>query len=117
MEEGATVRENQVLVRLPDQDKMQVKALINEQNITQIQRGMPASIQVDALDGTQLKSRDQSKPVCRIQRLVWLQRAEVCGLYQNLGSAPIAQAWHECLSFDSVAIRKRCASGSSSNGL
>ncbi len=55
LEEGATVRENQVLVRLPDQNKMQVKALINEQNITQIQRGMPASIQVDALDGTQLK--------------------------------------------------------------
>ena len=55
MEEGATVRENQVLVRLPDQDKMQVKALINEQNITQIERNMPASIQVDALDGTQLK--------------------------------------------------------------
>lgn len=55
LEEGATVRENQVLIRLPDQSKMQVKALINEQNITQIARGMPASIQVDALDGTQLR--------------------------------------------------------------
>lgn len=55
LEEGATVRQNQVLIRLPDQNKMQVKALINEQNITQIERGMPATIQVDALDGTQLK--------------------------------------------------------------
>ncbi len=55
LEEGATVRENQVLIRLPNQNKMQVKALINEQNITQIQPGMPVSIQVDALDGSKLK--------------------------------------------------------------
>ena len=55
LEEGGTVRQNQVLIRLPNPSKMQVKALINEQNITQIARGMPVLIQVDALEDTQLK--------------------------------------------------------------
>lgn len=55
LEEGATVRESQVLIRLPDTAKMEVKALINEQNITQIEKGMPASIKVDALTDKTLK--------------------------------------------------------------
>ena len=55
LEEGANVRESQVLIRLPDTTKMEVKALINEQNITQIERGMPASIKIDALTATTLK--------------------------------------------------------------
>lgn len=55
LEEGATVRESQVLIRLPDATKMEVKALINEQNITQIEEGMPASIKVDALNSRTLK--------------------------------------------------------------
>ena len=36
LEEGTSVRENQVLIRLPNTEKMEVKALINEQSITQI---------------------------------------------------------------------------------
>lgn len=55
LEEGANVRESQVLIRLPDTSKMEVKALINEQNITQIEKGMPASIKVDALTDKTLK--------------------------------------------------------------
>jgi len=55
LEEGANVRESQVLIRLPDASKMEVKALINEQNITQIKEGMPASIKVDALNSRTLK--------------------------------------------------------------
>ena len=55
LEEGATVRENQVLVRVPDPKKMQVKALINEQSITQIEPNMPATVQVDALNSVSLK--------------------------------------------------------------
>lgn len=55
LEEGASVRENQVLVRLPDPRKMQVKALINEQSITQIEPNMPAIVQVDALNDISLK--------------------------------------------------------------
>jgi len=55
LEEGTTVRENQVLLRLPDPNKMEVKALINEQSITLIGVGMPASIRVDALNNQTLK--------------------------------------------------------------
>ena len=55
LEEGTSVRENQVLVRLPNPEKMEVKALINEQSITQISNGMPAMIKVDALNNTTLK--------------------------------------------------------------
>ena len=55
LEEGTTVRENQVLVRLPNPKKMEVKALINEQSITQISIGMPAIIKVDALNSTKLR--------------------------------------------------------------
>ena len=55
LEEGTAVRENQVLVRLPDPTKMQVKALINEQSITQIEPNMPATVQVDALNDVTLK--------------------------------------------------------------
>ncbi len=54
LEEGTTVRERQVLVRLPNPDKMEVKALINEQSITQIKNGMPCTINVDALKGEAL---------------------------------------------------------------
>ena len=55
LEEGAEVRESQVLIRLPNTSKMEVKALINEQNITQINVGMPASVKVDALSDKKLK--------------------------------------------------------------
>ena len=54
LEEGTSVRERQVLIRLPNPEKMEVKALINEQSITQIRTGMPASINVDALSGQTL---------------------------------------------------------------
>lgn len=55
LEEGTSVRQNQVLVRLPNPEKMEVKALINEQSITQISIGMPATIKVDALNNVTLK--------------------------------------------------------------
>jgi len=55
LEEGTSVRQNQVLVRLPNPEKMEVKALINEQSITQISNGMPAIVKVDALNNTTLK--------------------------------------------------------------
>ena len=57
LEEGTTVRENQVLLRLPDPNKMEVKALINEQSITLIKAGMPASIKVDALNNQTLTGK------------------------------------------------------------
>ncbi len=43
---GATVREREVLIRLPDTTKMQVKATVHESKINLIRPGMPARIVV-----------------------------------------------------------------------
>ena len=49
VEAGATVREQQPIIRLPNSDEMQVKALINEARVTLVRAGLPVSIRVDAL--------------------------------------------------------------------
>ncbi len=54
LEPGATVRERQVLIKLPNPNKMEVKVLINEQSITSVRPGMPATISVDALSSKPL---------------------------------------------------------------
>ncbi|MCR9292278.1 MAG: efflux RND transporter periplasmic adaptor subunit [bacterium] len=51
LEEGASVRERQVLIKLPDPSKMQVKANVNESRITLIAEGMAAKIKVSAVPG------------------------------------------------------------------
>lgn len=55
LEPGAEVREGQVLVRLPNPDKMEVKALVQEQSITSVDIGMPAEIRVNALNNQVIK--------------------------------------------------------------
>lgn len=54
LEEGASVREGQVLVKLPNPKKMQVKATVNESRVTSILEGMAVVISVDALNGQKL---------------------------------------------------------------
>jgi len=49
VEPGASVRERQVIIRLPDPNKMQVKASINESRISLVQVGMPVAIAFDAV--------------------------------------------------------------------
>lgn len=49
VEAGSMVREQQPIIRLPDSNNMQVKALINEARITKVRRGLPVTIRVDAL--------------------------------------------------------------------
>ena len=49
LEPGAMVRERQVLIRLPDPSKMQIKALINESRVSLVTPGMPVAIKLDAL--------------------------------------------------------------------
>jgi RND family efflux transporter MFP subunit len=53
LEPGAMVREQQTLIRLPNPAKMQVKAKINESQITAIRPGMPAKVKIDAFDSDQ----------------------------------------------------------------
>jgi len=49
--QGATVRERQVIIKLPDPSKMQVNAKINESRITLISPGMAAKVKVGAVEG------------------------------------------------------------------
>lgn len=51
IEEGAMIRERQVIIKLPDLTNMRVKARINESRITQIQSGQPAMVRIDGIDG------------------------------------------------------------------
>lgn len=55
VEPGATVRERQAIIQLPDPTKMQIKCKVNESQITLIRPGMPAKISIDALPDLQLK--------------------------------------------------------------
>lgn len=49
VEPGALVRENQVLLQLPDANDMQVMSKINEARVTLVQPGMKATVRLDAL--------------------------------------------------------------------
>jgi multidrug resistance efflux pump len=55
IQEGTVVRERQVIVRLPDPTKMQVKARVNESRIDFVRAGLPVVIHIDALPGTELQ--------------------------------------------------------------
>ncbi|TWU06111.1 efflux RND transporter periplasmic adaptor subunit [Stieleria varia] len=57
VEAGATVRERQAIIQLPDPSLMQVNCKINESRITLIEAGMPVKIAVDAIPGLQLRGR------------------------------------------------------------
>jgi multidrug efflux pump subunit AcrA (membrane-fusion protein) len=54
VEAGAMVREQQSIIRLPNPAKMQVKAKINESQITSVRAGMPVKIRIDAFDDEQI---------------------------------------------------------------
>ncbi len=54
IEEGATVRERQVIIRLPDPKRMQVKAKVNESKIAMVREGQPAAIRLDAFPEAEL---------------------------------------------------------------
>lgn len=54
LEPGAEVRERQTLIRLPDYEAMQVVCDVNESRIALIDKGMPATIKLDAYDDLQL---------------------------------------------------------------
>ncbi len=48
IQEGVTVRQGQPIFYLPDPNKMQVKAKVNESKISLIQSGQPAMVTIDA---------------------------------------------------------------------
>lgn len=50
IEEGATVRERQAIINLPDLDSMKVDARIHESRISRIMIGQPVEISIDAVN-------------------------------------------------------------------
>ena len=56
VEAGASVRERQCIIKLPDPNRMQIKAKINESRITLIRDGMPVKITITAASD-ELKGR------------------------------------------------------------
>ena len=57
---GNRVRERQVIVKLPDTTKMQIKAKIGETRVDRVKPGMEAVIHVEALRGVDLKGTVKS---------------------------------------------------------
>ena len=53
--EGATVRERQRIITIPDMKKMSVSVKIHEASIKQIKKGQPAKIRVDAYPDEELR--------------------------------------------------------------
>ncbi len=51
---GNRVRERQVIIKLPDQNKMQVKAKIGEARVNRVKPGMTAVVRIEALRGVEL---------------------------------------------------------------
>lgn len=51
IEEGATVRERQSIIKLPDMTAMKVDAKIHESKISDVRKGLRAQIRVDAVPG------------------------------------------------------------------
>ena len=51
IEEGASVRERQSIIKLPDLSFMKVDARIHESKISRIETGLPVEIEIDALPG------------------------------------------------------------------
>jgi hypothetical protein len=57
IEEGALIRERQIIARLPDPSKMQVEVRVKESRISQVDVGMPATITIDAIPGREFQGR------------------------------------------------------------
>jgi len=57
---GNRVRERQVIIKLPDQGKMQVKAKIGEARVNRVKPGMSAVIRIEALRGVELTGTVQT---------------------------------------------------------
>jgi len=55
IEEGTLVRERQVIIRLPNPEKMQVKVKVNEAKVALVRSGMPARIRLDAYPDAELE--------------------------------------------------------------
>lgn len=54
VEEGADVRQNQVIIRIPDPKQMHVKCKIPEEKVTAIEPGLPVTVRFGAFDDLEI---------------------------------------------------------------
>lgn len=83
IEVGATVRERQVVVRLPDRSQMVVKVKVNESKIALVMVGQTAAIRLDAmpdqeLQGTVVKLDEYPIPTSKFSSAVKDYETTVC---------------------------------------
>jgi len=88
IEEGAPIRERQVIVRLPDPKRMQVKAEISEARIDRISAGMPAIIRVDALPNVELAGTVTKVDEYPVPGSWWGSAAKEYGTYIQINDPP-----------------------------
>lgn len=60
IEEGASVRERQAIINLPDLEHMKIDARIHESRISRVIIGQPVEIEIDAIPGEPYRGRLQS---------------------------------------------------------
>ena len=60
IEEGASVRERQAIINLPDLEHMKIDARIHESRISRIIIGQPVEIEIDAIPGDMYRGKLQS---------------------------------------------------------
>lgn len=60
IEEGASVRERQAIINLPDLERMKIDARIHESRISRVMVGQPVEIEVDAIPGDPYRGKLQS---------------------------------------------------------
>jgi HlyD family secretion protein len=60
IEEGASVRERQAIINLPDLERMKIDARIHESRISRVMIGQPVEIEVDAIPGDPYRGKLQS---------------------------------------------------------
>lgn len=55
--EGASIREGQIIVRMPRLDQLRVRVRVHESRINRVQKGQPAAIRFDALPETEFAGK------------------------------------------------------------
>lgn len=72
MEEGATVRERQEIIKLPDLSRMVVEVKVHESQVAQVRRGLLAFVTIDSLPDRRFRGRVQRVAVLPDSQSRWL---------------------------------------------
>ena len=89
IEEGTLVRERQVIVRLPNPDKMQVKAKVNEAKIALVSAGMPARIRLDAYPDKELEGCVESVSEYPAPGMWWASNVKEYDTIVKIDKSPV----------------------------